>query len=980
MISRLRLPAFLLLVLTACFTSLPQANAFTPPGGSITSPNNTTFTVGSVGNFTVTTSGFVVAIARPLSSPPAVLFSTLTPLPSGITLNPLTGVMSGTPVLPGVYTFTIQATSRVVAPPPAFAPNAPGGGTVTQAFTLTVNPLVESVGSTAPSYPVTVTFSVAGTVASTNVLTQGSPNLDFTDAGSDTCADTSYSVGNTCVVNVKFAPTTAGLRLGAVVLEDASGNVLATAYTGGIGSGPQVAVPGIISTVAGIGGFGYGGDNGLATAATLGAPSGIAFDGAGNMYIADAGINDIRKVAAGTGIITTIAGTGTPDYAGDDGPAINADLNAPSGVALDGAGNLYIADFSNNRIRKVVLSTGVITTYAGTGNDGYSGDNGPATSADFSEPFGVAVDVAGNLYIADLSNSVIRKVTASTGVITGIAGNHSYGYSGDGGPATSAAIGFPTAIALDAAGNVYIGDSFHNVVRKIDAVTGVISPVAGNATLGYSGDSGPATSAQLAEPFGLTVDAAGDIYIADIGNLVIREVNGATGVISTVAGNGQYTDIGVPLGDGGLATNATFNFYWGGVALDASGNLYIADYGNERVRKVTVTTGAANFPTTTNVGATDGTDGTVSVPVTNIGNADLNFTALSFASDFPAGSGGTECAVGTAVTSGNSCNLPITFAPLQGGSLSETLNLVDNAGNGTPAGTQTVSLTGTGIKLTPVETVSFSSNPLAVGNDETVTVTLAGTGATPTGTVRFVVNSTPQAPVALVGGQATLQLTAPAAGPYVITAYYSGDSSYLSSTAKKGLTVLKLSPTDTLVATPSPAVLGSLVTVTFTVPTIAGIAPTGKVKLSGASATAQTLTLTNGVATYQTSSLGVGNHALIATYSGDANYTSSRLTATAVVSKATSTTSVVSSNSPQVQKTAVTFTATATGSVAGVTPTGTMQFYIDSVLVGTKALVGGQASYTTKALLTGRHPVYAVYSGDSHYTGSTSSTITQGTL
>ena len=966
---RSRLSLVTLLVVAVFCTLLPQTASGVGYSVSFTSANHATFTVGSAGTFSVTTTGNGVPT-----------FSALTPLPSWLTLNAGSGLLSGTPVLPGVYTFTLKASVGTgAAPPGGFSPAGPvGGASATQVFTLTVNPLVESVGSAAPSYPVTVTFSSAGTLASTNVLTQGSPNRDFTDT-SDSCSLLPHPQGDTCVVNVKFAPTTAGQRLGAVVLEDASGNVLGTTYIAAIGSGPQVAVPGIISTVAGDGNPGM--DTGAATGDTLYCPDAMAFDGAGNMYIADYCNNEVRKVEAGTGTITTIAGIGSPAYTGDNGPATSAELYAPSSVALDGAGNLYIADLGNGVVRKVVLSTGVITTYAGTGVLAYTGDGGLATSAAFNAPYRVAVDVAGNLYVADLYNQVVRKITASTGVVTRFAGNATNGYTGNGGQAIDAELSYPIGLALDTAGDLYIVEALNNVVRKVDASTGVISLVAGNNTAGYTGDAGPATSAQLNEPLDVAVDAAGDLYIVDSNNNAIREVNAATGVITTVAGDGDYTGPSNPVGDGGLATNASFSLGgFGGVAVDASGNLYIGDFFNSRVREVTVTTGAAKFPTPTNVGATDSTDGTVSVPVNNIGNADLNFTALSFASDFPEGSGGTECAVGTAVTSGNSCNLPITFAPLQGGSLSETLNLVDNAGNGTPAGTQTVSLTGTGIKLTPVETVSFSSNPLAVGNDETVTVTLAGTGATPTGTVRFVVNSTPQAPVALVGGQATLQLTAPAAGPYVITAYYSGDSSYLSSTAKKGLTVLKLSPTDTLVATPSPAVLGSLVTVTFTVPTIAGIAPTGKVKLSGASATAQTLTLTNGVATYQTSSLGVGNHALIATYSGDANYTSSRLTATAVVSKATSTTSVVSSNSPQVQKTAVTFTATATGSVAGVTPTGTMQFYIDSVLVGTKALVGGQASYTTKALLTGRHPVYAVYSGDSHYTGSTSSTITQGTL
>jgi len=962
---RPRLSLVALFLVAVFCTLLPQTASGVGYSVSFTSANNATFTVGSAGTFSVTTTGNGVPT-----------FSALTPLPSWLTLNAGSGLLSGTPVLPGVYTFTLRAiVGTGSAPPGRFAPDGPvGGATATQVFTLTVNPLIENVGSAAPSYPVTVTFANSATLASVNVLTLGTPNLDFTEA-SDSCSLLSHPPGDTCVVNVVFKPTTTGLRPGAVVLEDASGNVVGIAYIGGIGSGPQVALPGMISTIAGTGASGNTGDGGLATNATLSFPRGMALDGAGNLYIADYGSSVVRKITASSGLISTVAGDGTSGYTGDGGPATSAELKAPIWVALDGAGNLYISDLSSNVIRKVTASTGIITTVAGNGTPTYSGDNGAATSASLYFPAGLALDVAGNLYIADEYNSAVRKVTASTGVITTVAGTGGFGYSGDGGAATSAQLARPIGVALDATGNLYLADSSSGTVRKVTASTGVISAVAGTGTSGYSGDGGAATSAQLNHPAGIAVDGAGDLFIADYTNNVIRKVAAGSGIITTAVGTGNHGYAG----DGGSATNAEL---WvpTDVILDSAGNLYISDTVNSVVREVNVIAASVNFPTATNIGATDGTDGTVSVPVTNIGNADLNFTALSFASDFPEGSDGTDCAVGTAVTSGNSCNLPITFAPLQAGALSETLTLADNALNGAPTGTQTVALTGTGVKITPVETVSFSSNPLAVGNDETVTVTLAGSGATPTGTVRFVVNSTLQAPVALVGGQATLQLTAPAAGPYVITAYYSGDSSYLSSVAKKGLTVLKLSPTDTLVATPSPAVLGSLVTVTFTVPTIAGIAPTGTVKLSGASATAQTLTLTDGVATYQTSSLGVGNHALIATYSGDANYTSSRLTATAVVSKATSTTSVVSSNSPQVQKTAVTFTATATGSVAGVTPTGTMQFYIDSVLVGTKALVGGQASYTTKALLTGRHPVYAVYLGDSHYTGSTSTTIIQGTL
>ena len=280
---------------------------------------------------------------------------------------------------------------------------------------------------------------------------------------------------------------------------------------------------------------------------------------------------------ASTGIITTIAGTGTEGYSGDGGQATSAQLNTPMAIALDAAGNVYIADSQNSRIRKITVSTGVITTIAGTGTAGYSGDGGPSTSAQINYPLGVTFDSAGNLYIADTQNNVVREVAASTGIITTVAGNSFSGYSGDGGPATSAQLWGPESIAFDSSGNLYIADSYNQVIREVNHSSGTISTIAGNRTAGYTGDNGPATSAELNYPYAISVDATGNVYISDYANFVIRMVS-PTGIITTVAGNGTSGFSG----DGGPATSAQLS-YPHGVALDSAGNLYIGDCGNHRV-------------------------------------------------------------------------------------------------------------------------------------------------------------------------------------------------------------------------------------------------------------------------------------------------------------------------------------------------------------------------------------------------------------
>ena len=348
------------------------------------------------------------------------------------------------------------------------------------------------------------------------------------------------------------------------------------------------AQSGIITTYAGDGAYGYSGDGGPATTAMLAAPEGVAVDTAGNLFIADSWNSNVRKVTPG-GVISTVAGNGTPGYSGDGGPAASAMLNYPTGVAVDAAGNLFIADEANNRVRKVNPG-GVISTVAGNGTQGYSGDGGPATSAELYYPYGVAVDTAGNLFIADEGNNRIRMVTPG-GVISTVAGNGIFGFSGhngDGGPATSAMLAAPEDVAVDTAGNLFIADTWSNSVRKVTP-GGMISTVAGNGTGGYSGDGGPATSAILAAPEDVAVDTAGNLFIADDGNQRIRMVTPG-GVISTVAGNGT----GGYSGDGGPATSAEL-YYPSGVAVDTAGNLFIADFDNQRVRMVTGVASVTTF-------------------------------------------------------------------------------------------------------------------------------------------------------------------------------------------------------------------------------------------------------------------------------------------------------------------------------------------------------------------------------------------------
>ncbi|HUO31830.1 MAG TPA: IPT/TIG domain-containing protein [Bryobacteraceae bacterium] len=332
-----------------------------------------------------------------------------------------------------------------------------------------------------------------------------------------------------------------------------------------------------IATLAGDGQASSSGDGGPASSASLNGPRGVTVDPAGNVYVTEYYGQRVRKIAT-DGTITTVAGNGTEGYSGDGGPATSAELDGPYRVTLDAFGNIYIADSSNNCIRKVDTN-GIITTVAGNGNAGYSGDGGPATSATLDYPEDTAFDHAGNMYIADLSNDVIRQVNA-LGIISTVAGMGYTGYRGDGGPATQALLNGPVSVKLDDVGNLYISDQGNNVIRKV-TTAGVISTYAGNGVFSFAGDGGAATKAEFGYPASIALDSSGNLYVPDVNNYRIRVVL-ASGTIWSIAGDGS-DGYG---GDGGAALSAELSAPRS-VAVASSGKIYIGDFGNNRVRVLT---------------------------------------------------------------------------------------------------------------------------------------------------------------------------------------------------------------------------------------------------------------------------------------------------------------------------------------------------------------------------------------------------------
>jgi sugar lactone lactonase YvrE len=518
-----------------------------------------------------------------------------------------------------------------------------------------------------------------------------------------------------------------------------------------------------VTTSAGTGTLGYAGDGGAATSATLASPSAVAYDTAGNLYLADAQNHVVREITK-SGQISTIAGAGIEGFGGDGGVATSAYLDTPTGVAVDTGGSVYIADSHNHRIRKV--SNGTIVTIAGTGVAGFSGDGAAATAAQLSLPSAVAVDAGGNIYIADTNNQRIRKIAGAT--ITTIAGDGEELFAGDGAAATAAVLDSPTGVAVDSTGNVYIADRHNQRVRMVTP-GGTISTLAGSGAASFSGsfsgDGATATGATLARPSGVSVDAAGNVYIADTDNQRIRQISGGT--LATVAGSNQQ-GFG---GDSGPATSAILNSPKA-VVPDALGNLAIADKLNQRLR-------SAALPTLTFANGGVGiASAAQSVTLANTGSAAITVASVAFTGAFTTASGGSCSATPITLAAGASCTQNLAFLPVAPGAATGSVVF-----GGTGVVPQSILLAGSGVQTATTVALTSSLATAFAGQPITFTATVKPTGAgTPTGTVAFFDGTTPLGTATLSAGAASIT-TALAAGMHAITAVYAGDGNFTGSTS-----------------------------------------------------------------------------------------------------------------------------------------------------------------------------------------------------
>jgi sugar lactone lactonase YvrE len=459
------------------------------------------------------------------------------------------------------------------------------------------------------SYPSGLAFDTAGNLLITDSNNHRIRRVD------QVSRIVSTIVGSGALLGDGGPATSAKLSTPWDVVVDGSGNLYITdQYHHRIRKVTQAT--GTITTLAGTT-EGFNGDGLHGSTVALSQPRGIVRDAAGDLYFCDSGNKRVRKFLAVSETVITVAGNGSDNFSGDGGQALQATLSSPSCVIFDASDNQYIVDQNNNRIRKVTKATGIITTIAGNGEFGFSGDGGPATAAKLARPSSIVFDNAGNLLITDQYNHRLRKVTMATGVITTIAGSgpaspNYYGtHEGDGGPATSARLNQPEYAVVAPNGDIYLSDLQNHRIAKIAAGTNIITTIAGDGAnrttampgvYGFSGDNGAATSARLNLPTCLRLDAAGNLFVADCANSRIRRIAASDGKITTIAGGGTS------LGDGALAT-ATALFYPTSMVFDADGNLFIADQGNQRVRRVDHSTNIATTVAGTGVAGCTGLGG-----------------------------------------------------------------------------------------------------------------------------------------------------------------------------------------------------------------------------------------------------------------------------------------------------------------------------------------------------------------------------------
>jgi sugar lactone lactonase YvrE len=798
------------------------------------------------------------------------------------------------------------------------------------------------------------------------------------------------------------------------------------------------------------------GESGVSTDAKLSQPVGLAIDSVGNIYFPDTGDNRVRMITAATGMISTVAGDGTQcmnstNSCGDNGPASGASFNTPFGIAVDGAGDVYISDRADNRVRMVAAGTGIITTVVGTGSacsTSNCGDDGLAINATLNSPGQIALDSVGNLYIADIFDYRVRKVTALTGVITTVAGNGSACATagcGDGGSALEANL-LATGVAVDSSGNLYISDYYDLLVRKVMFSTGIISTIAGKGQMcpgGTSpcGDGGAAVNASISYAEEVAVDSAGNLYVSDSGDNRIRRVSASTGIITTVVGNGSICNATDSCGDGGIASNA--NLLWPkGIALDSLGNLYVSDTNNHRIRKVDVSSSSMNFATTA-VGATSA-DSPQSTTISNIGNSGLSFAipGIGNNSNAPAGytvAAGSTCpqlnvsSSAAVLISGADCTLSVNFTPVVSGADNATLTLADNALNNV-ASVQQVTLTGTGFQNAPAITWpnpvdilygtvlsstqlnaaasvsgTFAYSPAAGAIPGVGTQTLTAT-FTPTDTITYssststrnltvnqampIISWTDPASIPYGTALSSTQLNASAstAGTFVynpalgtmpalgaetlsVTFTPTDTTDYQQATSTVALTVVQATSITALSVSSTNPAYGASVTLTASVVSGGNPANTGSLTFFDNNTSIGSGTLADGIATLSVASLPTGTNVITASYGGTPNFEASASNAISVVVTTDTTTTVLSASSTNpAYGASISLSATVTSGGSPVNG-GVVKFSNGGISIGTGTLINGVAAFTLAALPTGTNSIAASYGGTANFGASASNAV-----
>ncbi len=776
-----------------------------------------------------------------------------------------------------------------------------------------------------------------------------------------------------CLLTVNFTPSVAGPDA-ATLTVNSSMNGSATFGLSGVGSAASVA-------------FDPGTTASFATA--LKTPQGLAQDAAGNTYIADTGNNRVLKFAA-AGTPTVVAGTGTSGYTGDNGAATSATLNAPKAVAVTRTGLIYIADSGNNVVRLVNPTSGSITTVAGAGTSVCSlsvdslGDGCLGTSATFKAPAGLTADPDGNIYISDSGNNVIRELTVSGFVFSFAGGASAVCASGDvfgnGCAANGAQFLNPTGLQMDSNRNLYIADTGDNEVREVLSSSGTVKVIAGTGQAGASGNGGTATGAQLSGPTGVAVDAAGGVYIADTGNSAIRLVN-AAGTINTTVGTLSANGTGTLPGSAFAVQLASPS----AVASNGAGTLVVLDAGNGRAFTDARGSVSYNFGRT-NLGATSPT---LQIQETSTGSvaATLSATGSPLFSPVPAspfalaGSGSSGCAANATLAPGSSCLLTASFSPstTQAGSFSATYT--ESTTNTINAPTPFITLSGTGAVLTSTTSTTVVTTP-ATGSPQysvpfTVTTTVtpstcntAAPSCFPTGTVTFYVggNAVGLPVTVAANGTASQSISGLNVGSYNVTAVYSGDTFYASSSATALVVAIARGATTTTV-TLSPAsgpqfsafnISAKVTSSTSNIPTgsftfFAGTTQIGTAAVDARTGTATLLDTLAPVAAltpshYQNYGLNAGTYNITAVYSGDTNYAPSTSAAAPLNITADAATFTVSLNTNSV--------GTAQGSTSTVIPTiianntlsGTITFACTNLPANSTCTFGPPTSLTFAAV------------------------------